>query len=479
MTLSLLGCAAGLALGYTLLQVVLGLLPPSPFAAEFDVRFDGRAVAFLAALAPLTAVFFGLIPALQASWRSGVELTAGVRATHGSRTRWFRHVLVGAEIALAFLLLAGAGVLLRSFDRLTRIDLGFDPTDVVTMDVPLAVSPADDNSKLTAYLDRVLEEVRSAPGVRQAAFTSALPLQGGDAASFAIEGTAEVARPMRSRFKVVTPGYFDGLGIAVRKGRSISEADVSGSIPVATVNESLARRYFPGVDPIGKRLLVGRIATDRGGDAMPWQIVGVVTNENAWLKDGPDSPSIYVPFAQYPVGEVSLLVKGTGHGPITKAVQGAVWRVDKEQALTNVRALGDIHSEMLAPDRLRTLALGLFAGLALLLATIGIYGVLSYIAVQRTQELGVRAALGASSSDLVRLVISGAAFPIGAGIVAGLGGALVAGRVLSGLLYETHPSDPPTLLAVGAGLTAVALAACYVPARRASRVDPMIALRHD
>jgi putative ABC transport system permease protein len=280
-------------------------------------------------------------------------------------------------------------------------------------------------------------------------------------------------------FKIVTPGYFGALGMRLRKGRGLAEADAKGGLPVTVINESFATREFPNQDPIGQHVMIEQIVTGKRelGPEVPWEVVGVVADEKVNSLDS-TSAGVYVSYAQSPIVGISLLARGIGEpGRLVKSVQQAIWQLNKNQALPDVRTLEQIKSDSVGPTRLRTLLLAVFAGVALALAAVGVYGVLSYVTAQRTQELGVRAALGASAWDLVRLVVAGGAWPVAGGLILGTGGAFAVTGSLQGLLFETRPNDPATMIAVGAALLLVALTACYLPARRASRVDPMTALR--
>ena len=379
------------------------------------------------------------------------------------------------------MLLCGAGLLIRSFDRLTNVDAGFDATNVVTMSFQLVMGRDVDGERLNGYVNQTLETVRAVPGVRDAAMTSALPLQGwGFGMPFRIDGRpSEPSRRPACFFKIVTPGYFGTLSMKLRKGRGLAERDAKGTLPVTVINETFARQQFPDQDPIGQRVVIEQIVTGKRelGPEIPWEVVGVVADEKV---NGLDSTSagVYVSYAQSPIVGVSLLAKGVGEPAVlAKSIQQAIWRLDKNQALPDVRTLDQIKSESVGPTRLRTLLLAVFAGVALILAAVGVYGVLSYVTAQRTQELGVRAALGASASDLIRLVVVGGAWPVVVGLAIGVGGAFAVTRSLQGLLFETSPNDPATMVTVGCALLLVALLACYLPARRASQVDPMTALR--
>jgi putative ABC transport system permease protein len=481
--LSCLGGLAGLVLGAVLFRGILSQLPPFSLPAQAEVGLDLRVAGFLAALTVLTAVLFGLAPAFQASRRDPVEaLKEGGRGGSASRRRaWLRHTLVASQVALAFVLVSGAGLLIRSFARLTSVDAGFDTTNVVTMSFLLQMERDTDGDRLTSYLGQAIESVRAVPGVQEAAMTSALPLQGwGFGMPFRISGHAvEPSKRPACYFKIVTPGYFRALGMKLRKGRGLSETDAKGSVPVMVVNETFAKRQFAAQDPIGQYVLIEQIVTGKRqlGPEVPWQVVGVVADEKVSGLDN-TSAGVYVSYAQSPIVGMSLLVKGAGHpSALIGSVQRAIWALNKNQALANPTTLEQIKSDSLGQTRLRTLLLAAFAGLALLMAAVGVYGVLSYATAQRTMELGVRAALGASSSDLVRLVVRGGTIPVMLGLVIGGYGAIGLTRWLQSLLFEVDPTDPATMAVTGAVLVLVAWTACYVPARRASRIDPMNALR--
>jgi putative ABC transport system permease protein len=351
------------------------------------------------------------------------------------------------------------------------------------MNVPLVMGRDTDGERLTLYLDGIIERVKAVPGVRHAAMTSALPMEGwGFGMPFRVGSAAvDPAGRQPTGFKMVTPEYFAALGMRLRQGRSLAASDGRGGPPVMVVNETFAARHLDKKAPLGQRVYVEQILTGRRelGPEIPWEVVGVVADEKTGSLDS-TSAVVYVPYAQSPIVGVALLVKGYGEPrALVASIQRAVWDVAPNQALDDVRTLEEVRANSVGSHRLRTFLLGLFAFLALVLAAIGIYGVLSYVTAQRTSELGVRAALGASSWDLVRLVLSGALLPLGLGLAIGITGAFGLTRLLQALLFETSPTDPSTMVAVGLILSAVALAACYLPARRASRVDPMVALRHE
>jgi predicted permease len=485
LVLSALGGVAGLVLGVLMFRGIVSQLPPFFLPAQSAIGVDLRVTIFLAALTLGTGIVFGIVPALQASRRDAVDvLKESGRGTAGSRRRLvLRNALIVSQVGLAFVLLCGAGLLIRSFNRLTNVDAGFDATNVVTMSFPMVMGRDVDGARVTNYVNQTIETLQALPGMQEVAMTSALPMQGwGFGMPFRIEGRPfDPSKRPPCFFKIVTPGYFGTLGMQVKKGRGLSESDRTGAVPVTVINETFAQRHFPNQDPIGQRVVIEQIITGKRelGPEIPWEVVGIVADEKVGSLDS-TSAGVYVAYAQSPIVGLSLLARGSGTPErLAKSIQQAIWRTDKNQALPDVRTLESIKSDSVGPTRLRTLLLAVFAGVALLLAVIGVYGVLSYVTAQRTQELGVRAALGASSADLIRLVVGGGAWPVGIGLVLGVAGAFGVTRWLQGLLFETAPNDPVTMSIVGAMLLVAALLACYLPARRAARVSPMTALRTD
>ncbi|HJY07403.1 MAG TPA: FtsX-like permease family protein, partial [Bryobacteraceae bacterium] len=404
--------------------------------------------------------------------------TSGMGQTH------VRNALVVAEIAMAFVLLSGAALLIHSFYRLQQVNPGFDTANVITMQLPMTSEQYPDGPRITSYLGQVLGNVQAVPGVRDAATTSALPLEGWpDGMPFLIEGRSfvDISNRPSCGFKPVSPPYLSTLGMRLTKGRWLAETDTPGTSPVAVINETMAKRYFKEEDPVGKRILIQQIIPGQPalGPEIPWQVVGVIADEKAHSLDG-SSAGLYVSYKQSPSTHTALVVRGAiDPAQLVKSIERAVWQVNKNQAIDDVKTLEQIKSDSLGENRLRTILLGVFAGLALLLAAIGVYGVISYSVAQRTHEIGVRAALGASRWAQLSLVLKSGMALTAAGLAIGLLGALGLTRLLSSLLFGISPRDPWTLLLVGAVLAVVAAAACYIPAHRAARVDPLVALRHE
>jgi putative ABC transport system permease protein len=484
--LAVCGGVLGLGVGYAVMAALRAAIPPYTLPREVNVSMDGRLLLFSLAISVVTGVLFGLVPAIQAARPdlAGTIKEGGRGSTSGGRRR-MRSVLVVVEVALAFVLLTGAGLLLRSFSNLLRVDAGFDAANAITAGVPISEKRFSDPAQLNAYLREILASVEAVPGVREAALTSALPLQGwGYGMPYQIAGQPVVDRANRKAcfFKMVSPSYFHTLGIRLRKGRGLTEHDVKGSPPVAVINETLAKKEFPKVDPIGQRILVQEIVPGKAelGPEIAWEVVGVIADEKIDGLNDQRSAGMYVSGEQSPVFDVSLVAR-TAMNPVTleQSLRRAVLQVDRNQPLTDVKTLEQIESENVAGDRLQTILLGSFAGVAMLLAAIGIYGVISYAVAQRTHEIGIRAALGADAGSLQRLILRGGMILTAGGLAIGFAGALAVTKLLGDLLFGVGARDPATLAAVAAGLASVALLACYLPARRAAKVDPMVALRYE
>jgi putative ABC transport system permease protein len=329
----------------------------------------------------------------------------------------------------------------------------------------------------------VTQKVRSVPGVRDVAITDGPPMKGyANGAPFLIEGREYLPYPRRpaSGFKVVGPSYFDTVGMRLLKGRSLDESDGAGAMPVTVINETMAKTYFKGEDPIGKRILIRELVFGKSarGPEIPWQVVGVVKDEKVGSLTK-DESVVYVTFYQSPGFYNSLVVRAAMNPLLLSgSIEQAIWKVNKNQAVANIETLEEIKSQSIAPARLRTALLAVFAGVALLLAAVGIYGVVSYSVSQRAREMAIRLALGAAPGDLLKLVIGKTMLIVLVGLCLGAGAALALTRVLASLLYDTSPTDRAPWVVAGALLAGVALMACYLPARRATKVDPMVALRN-
>ncbi len=481
-----LGGAVGVALGWELMLGLKTWIPQFLLPAEADVRLDGRVLLFTAAIVIVTGVLFGIAPALHGVRADLVgPLKEGSRGTtSGVGRQQIRNVLVVAEIALAFVLLSGSGLLLRSFYQLQQVNPGFDSTNVITMWLPMPSEQYPNGPRIISYQAQVMEKIQAVPGVRAAAIADSLPLEGwADGMPFQIEGRpfVDMANRPSCGFKPASPSYLSAVGMRMLRGRWLAETDTPGGLPVAVINETMAKRNFKNQDPIGQRILVQQIIPGQPalGPEIPWQVVGVVADEKIHGLDSASS-GLYVSYQQSPSLQTALVVRGAmDPAGLVKSIQSAVWQLNKKQSFDDIKTLEQIKSDSLGENRMRTVLLGAFAGLALVLAAIGIYGVISYSVAQRTHEMGVRAALGASRGDQLRLVLKNGMALTAIGMGLGIAGALALTRLLASLLFGVSAHDPWTLAFVSAVLAGAAGAACFIPARRASKVDPMVALRYE
>ncbi len=447
-----------------------------------DAGVDLPVLAFTFGLSVLTGIVFGMVPAL-ASSRPDVNdaLKEGDRGSTGGRHR-VRGALVVSEVALALVLLVGAGLMIRSIMGLEQAKLGFDSDNLLTVQLAMTVEP-EDAPKAHLFVDQLVERVRSLPGVTAAAVTNGLPFAGAAENSFYVsqEATGQPGEEKMGVMYVVTPEFRDALQMPLLRGRYITSADRADSAPVAVVDEAFVEQYLGGEDPVGKYLY------DEG--TPPRQIVGLVAHVKHYGIDGesPVDPQVHYPLAQAPaeamqfVGQRLTILVRTTKDPLalTAAVRDEVRALDANQPVFGVQTMDDLVSESLAGRRFSMLLLGVFAGVALLLAGVGIYGVMAYSMAQRTHEVGIRMALGARGRDVLWMVLRQGMALAGAGVGAGLVVALALTRVMASLLYGVSATDPSTFTGVALLLAGVALLACLIPALRATRVDPIRALRHD
>ena len=483
--LSTAGGALGLLLGYGLMSGLKLIVPPFTLPRDANVTMDVRVLAFTFILSVATGIIFGLAPALQATKPdlSGAMKEGGRGSSADPGRRRLRGALVVAEVALSFMLLVGAGLLVRSFFRMMQVQTGFDATNVLTAGLPIAATQFPDSDRLNEYLRQIVVRVEALPGVREAAITNTLPMQGwGNGMPFQIAGRPVVDRANRSAvgFKQVGASYFHTIGMRLVKGRGFTARDVKGAPPVTVINQTMAERNFKGEEPIGQRILVQEIIPGQPalGPEIPWEVVGVIADEKTGSLDGDARAGMYVTIEQSPTTFVSLVVRASLEPTSLQPALGrAVREVNKDQPLSDVLTMEQIKDQSAASNRMRTMLLGVFAVFALALAAIGIYGVISYTVVQRTHEMGIRAALGADTGALLRLILVSGIRLAAIGLTIGLVLSLLVSRLLAVLLFGITPRDPLTMTIAAAVLAAVALLACYVPARRAARLDPLEALR--
>ncbi|HSF22798.1 MAG TPA: ABC transporter permease [Blastocatellia bacterium] len=442
-----------------------------------EIKLDVWALGFSLLISIATGLIFGLVPALQSSKPDlNDALKEGSRSAGGSiRRNKTRSLFVIAEVAICLVLLIGAGLMIKSFARLLNVSPGFNPENVLAVNVALSGSSYRDGAGISNFYQQALERLSSLPGIQSAAGVTALPMSGGFGSRyFRIEGRPPqpAGQGFNANVNLTTPGYFKTMHIPLVDGRDFDERDVMKAPDAVIVNQEMARRYWPDENPIGQRLAVG--------DG-PWRtVVGVVGDVKQSGLDIETRPEMFWPYYQTPVPFATFVVR-TGGDPeaMTSAVRGAMQEVDKDLPVYNIKTVADVISESVAPRRLNMLLLAIFASLALVLAAVGIYGVISYSVSQRTREIGIRMALGASHSNVLRLVVGEgmilALIGVGIGIIA----SFFLTRLMSSLLFGVSATDALTFSLVPVLLAGVALAASFIPARRAAKVDPMIALRYE
>jgi len=480
--LSVVGGVLGVLLARFLIDVIVVMLPINLLPIEANIRISMPVLLFTIVATAIAGLIFGSVPAWQATRVDLNEvLKQGGRANITTVKRGLRRALVVAEFALALTTLAAGSLTLKSFWNLTRVDLGVKADHVLTFQLPVSSERFSDIEKIAPYYRQMLDRIESVPGVKSAALTSGIPTRGtGFGMGFRIVGGPPIdpsALPAAG-FQLVSAGYHDTLGIRVVKGRSFDEHDTSNSVRVAMINENMARTYFAGVDPIGQRVAVNEvIPPGKVGQPIEWQIVGVFhTVRNDGLRD--EHPEIDVPFWQMPFPGVAVVVRTQGDPTaMTKSLAAAVNSVEPDLPLAGVQTMDDILVEQLAPDRFALALFGGFAAAALLLAAVGVYGVMAFGVAQRTQEFGVRMALGAQRLRVLHLVLKEGAILAVIGSLIGLVGAYVVGRLMQSTLYGVPAFDMVAFGAVAFVLLGAALLASLLPAWRASRVDPMYALR--
>ncbi|HEX7049885.1 MAG TPA: ABC transporter permease [Longimicrobiales bacterium] len=476
LVLALLGGGAGLLIALWLTDLLTGFQPPLPLPIALDVGLDGRVVSFALAVSVLTGIIFGLVPALEAS---RPELVPALKdesgaARVGGRRPWLRSALVVGQVAVSLVLLIGAGLFVRSLRNAAAVDLGFDPEGVLLATLMLDLegyTPAEGR----VFYTRLLERVEALPGVESAAVAEVVPLMIGNQQrrSVSIEGYEPApGEDMEFDFNGVSAGYFELMRMPLARGRGFTAEDREGAPLVVVVNETFARRFWPGEDPIGKRLSYRR-------DAFA-EVVGVVRDAPVRSRAEPQRAQFFIPHAQDYRGNMMLHVRTAGDpAALAPAVRGAVRELDADLALLNVTTLEQAVGGSLLPQRAAAALLGGFGSLAVLLAMIGLYGVMAYAVASRTREVGIRMALGARGPDVVRMIVGRGMGLVALGLGLGLLAAVAVTRLASQFLFDVSATDPASFTAAAVALAAVALVAAYLPARRAARVDPIVALRNE
>jgi predicted permease len=482
--LSLLGGAAGIALALSSSRFLLAIFPSGVANLSIPkvdaIPINGPVLCFALGITLLTGLLFGGIPALQSRLHDNDALKESSRGlTATSRSARLRRALVTAEIALSLILLMGAGLMVESFRQVYRVDLGFRPDRLLGLEIFLPPNryPGDQPQKQTNFVNDVLTHLNSLPGVRSAAAANFLPLTGfWGTTDFAIEGRPVLRdlKPLADNRRV-TPSYFATMGISLLRGRGFTESNRAGSEKVAMVNTALAHRYFGSEDPIDKVLEL-----NDSGQEERWRIVGVVSDVKAFGPEEAAHADLYRPLEQSPSALLGFAVRASGDpSALLKPVEQAVWEVDKDQPIFDAMPMSILAAQSITLRRTSTILLASFAALALVLAAIGLYGVMAYSVAQRTHEIGLRMALGALHQDVLRLVIRQAIWLVVIGEGIGVMAALFLTHAAATLLYGVSPANPWVAAVAMAVLTLVALIAAYVPARRAAKVDPMVALRYE
>jgi putative ABC transport system permease protein len=475
--LALMGGVLGVLLAYWGIQFLVGFGPDN-IPRLNEVTLDLRVLGFTFAVSLVTGVLFGLIPALQAS-RPDLNdaLKESSRGSTGGRSGMFRNVFVVAEVSLALVLLIGAGLMIRSFMRLQSVETGFSSQNVLTMRAQLPRKKYPEPRQIVDFFRQAQERIAALPGVQSVGAISYLPLAGGLASRDGFKVPGQPA-PLPGQepgveVRVVTPGYFKAMGIPLLKGRLLDERDVKEA-RVLLINETIAKKYFPGVDPVGKQL---EVSWDGSG---PDEIVGVVGDIREGALNKEPEPAIYWSHARESYPGMALIVRTSGDASrFVSAVQKEIRAIDPEQPIADVRTMEQVIAKSITRPRFNTLLLSIFAGVALVLASVGLYGVMNYSATQRTHEVGIRMALGATRADIMRLVVGNGMMLTFTGIVIGVVASVALTRVMANLLFGITATDLTTFVGVSAILAAVAFIANYIPARRATRVNPVIALRYE
>jgi putative ABC transport system permease protein len=477
--LAMFGAGLGLLLALGGIRILKTFIPATISQVQ-TINIDARVLIFTGLVAVLTGIAFGLAPALQASHLNlNDTLKEGGRDAGGGRKgNRLRGLLVIGEVAVSFVLLIGAGLLINSFFHLRNLEPGFRADHLLTMKVDLSEVKYPDRERRAAFFDEVIRRVRALPGVQSAAVAGNLPLTyNGDSMNISVEGVPDPPPDQRPDviFRAIGPGYFSTMGISIIRGRDFTDQDKADSKNVVVISEKNAQHFWPGQDPIGRRLRPGSSTSNT-----PWrEVIGIVKDvrQNDFI--APPKMQMYFTYRQLKDLAPNALVIRTSIEPLSLAASArdAIWSVDKDQTVADIDTMEHIVAEAVARQRFSMLLLGLFATLALLLASVGIYGVMTYSVAQRTHEIGIRIALGARRADVLQMTIKQGLRLVGAGMILGLAAAFILTRVLESLLFGISATDPVTFFGISLVLLAVAILASYIPALRATKVDPIIALR--
>lgn len=481
MLIAALGTLAGLGLALEGAQLLHKVLSFNEAIATLDMRVDWHVLAFTSTAAALSAVLFGLAPAFRA-WAVEVFPTLkndSSTVSGGKKKSRGRSVLVAAEIAMAVVLLTGAGLLIKGFFEGSHRSLGFAPQHLLSATISLPEGSYKEPAKQLEFFRQLITRLEATPGATSAAVTSNIPAAGAGSVTFLQRGQESTASSdrARARYYVVSPAYFETIRTAMIKGRSFSEIDTATAPAVAIVSQTFVERFFPTGDALGKQIQID------SGDAAAsaWrQIVGIVHDVKSWPLNFHDDPEIYEPFAQHPSAEMNVVVRAAGDpDALAAGLREAAWSLDREQPIDSVISLNDLLHNESSPDLIFSNLMMIFAGLALLLSGVGIYGLVAFSVGQRRQEIGIRVALGAKNTGILRMVLRDGLKLAGVGAAVGMAIAVILPRAFTAALFDFHVEGGWLFVVVPASIAAVALLACYVPARRAARVDPIVALRYE
>ena len=486
LVLASVGGVLGMALAWVLVRTMLAFMPPNMLLSETDVHMSVPVLLFTVAATVLAGVLFGCAPAWQAAGMNLNEvLKEGGRSALGAGRHGLRRSLVVAEFALALSLLAGGGLALHSLWNVAHVDLGFRSDHLLTFNLPVAPNRLTDPPQITNFYRQLLEKIQALPGVVSASASEGMPLQGVNfGAPFQIAGkeVSDMSQRPMAGFNMITPQYFEVFGIHMEQGRAFTDQDSAGAVPVAIVNQTFAKEFLSGVDPLSQRIVAEQLVpgVTKRGTPIAWQIVGVYKNFHNGGPKGEGFPEIDVPFAQSPWPQAQIGVRTTiDPESVGNSIAGIVQSMDPDLPLGNPRTMDQIIDRWSAGDRFTGLLFGSFAAMALLLAAVGIYGVMSFAVAQRTHEIGLRIALGAARSNVLALIMKEGLLLALAGFIFGLGGAYGVGKAMHSLFYNVGTIDLAAFSAVSTALFLAALLACFIPAHRATLIDPMQALRDE
>lgn len=483
--LSLSAGCAGWAMTAAATNIIVKLVPDWYKPRTLDASIDGRMLAFAIGVTVLTGLSFGLVPALQASKPNLNEILkeSGRGSGDGRRNQRIRSALIVTEVAMSLILLVGAGLVTKSFILVNRVDPGFDSKDTLAVSLSLPERKYPNAEQRASFYNRLLERVSNLPGVIVAGASSEVPFSnahfGGDSGTFEIDGQPPFAKEQQPGTVLwsVSDDYFDVLKIRLLRGRLFTETDSEVSQAVAIINDTMARKFFGDEDAIGKRIKINEAASSVSEFR---EIVGVVDDVRQRMDKETAWPQTYVPFKQHPTAYMTLVVRSTSNvGALTGSIREQVESLDKDQPIFQIATLERLISDTMEERRFSAWLFGVFAIVALILSAVGMYGVMSFVVLQRTREIGIRMALGAQSRDVVGLIVRNGLVLTFSGLMIGLFGAWAVGRLLSSLLYEVSVTDSTIFIGVSTLLTVVAMVACYLPARRAASVDPIVTLRSE